>query len=166
MYFSKSNISLSTYLLALLIVTLSSYGCQNEIKKDVQLNNEKEILLKRVQEFNIAFRDGHMEKLEKMITINYLHTNSNSKAIGRNEWLKYLKKRKTELSSGDLVIDKYQMGETEIAIYDDMAIVTAKISFSSIRNNEQKENEFRITNVWIKEASTWKRAGFHDTRIK
>ena len=47
-----------------------------------------------------------------------------------------------------------------------MAIVTAKISFSTIKLGEQKENEFRITNVQVKEEGTWKRAGFHDTRIK
>ena len=73
---------------------------------------------------------------------------------------------RNKLITGSLIVNHYEMNETEVEIYDDMAIVTAKISFSTIRFEEQKENEFRITNVWVKEEVVWKRAGFHDTRIK
>lgn len=132
----------------------------------INIQNEKELLIQRVEEFNLAFRDGDIDKLGSMITDNYTHTNSNSKSIRKSDWLAYLQKRKKELTTGILIVENYEMSESEIEIYDDMAIVTAKISFSSIRAEEQKENEFRVTNVWVKEEGNWKRAGFHDTRIK
>ncbi len=127
---------------------------------------EKEKLLERIEQFNSAFKNGDVEKLESMITDNYLHTNSNSKPIRKKDWIAYLQNRRNELASGELTVDNYKMDETEIEIYSDMAIVTAKISFSSTRSGEQKENEIRITNIWVKEGGFWKRAGFHDTRIK
>ena len=141
-------------------------SCQNENVQKSNLIEEKEKLIERIKEFNIAFRDGEIEKLESMITNNYLHTNSSSKSIRKTDWLNYLGKRKSELITGSLVVENYEMSETDFEIYDDMAIVTAKISFSTIRSDERKENEIRITNVWVKEEGSWKRAGFHDTRIK
>ena len=157
---------LNTVAFCLFLFSTSFHSCKNEIDQKSNLIEEKEKLIERVEEFNTAFRDGEIEKLEVMITNNYLHTNSNSKSIRKNDWVEYLAKRKEELKSGKLIVEDYEMNETEVEIYDDMAIVTAKISFSTIKSDEQKENEFRITNIWVKEKGIWKRAGFHDTRIK
>ncbi len=69
-----------------------------------------------------------------MITDNYVHTNGNSKSIAKVDWIAYLKRRKVALANGDLIVEDYKMDETEIQFYDDMAIITAKISFSSNSN--------------------------------
>ncbi len=150
----------------LFLISLSFCGCKTENNQKANVADEKEVLLQSIEEFNSAFRDCEVEKLESMITNNYVHTNSNSKSIRKVDWITYLHKRKKQLASGELIINNYKMDETEIAMYDDMAIVTAKISFSSTRSGEQKENEIRVTNVWVKKGGRWKRAGFHDTRIK
>ncbi|WP_242155945.1 nuclear transport factor 2 family protein [Aestuariivivens sediminis] len=141
-------------------------NCNNEVTQKFNSQEEKETLIKRIEEFNAAFIDGNVDKLESMITDNYLHTNSSSKVIRKDDWLAYLVKRKNEIESGKLIVKNYKMDETEIEIYDDMAIVTGKISFSTSKLDEQKEHEIRITNIWIKDEGIWKRAGFHDTRIK
>ncbi len=162
----NNRIKLNTVVFCLFIISGSFQCCKNENNLKSNFSEEKEKLIERFEEFNIAFRDGEIDKLEAMITNNYLHTNSNSKSIRKSNWLAYLAKRKEELTSGKLVVNNYEMNETEVEIYDDMAIVTAKISFSTIKSDEKKENEFRTTNVWVKEEGIWKRAGFHDTRIK
>ncbi|WP_242084260.1 nuclear transport factor 2 family protein [Aestuariivivens sediminis] len=141
-------------------------NCNNEVTQKFNSQEEKETLIKRIEEFNAAFIDGNVDKLESMITDNYLHTNSSSKVIRKDDWLAYLVKRKNEIESGKLIVKDYKMDETEIEIYDNMAIVTGKISFSTSKLDEQKEHEIRITNIWIKDKDIWKRAGFHDTRIK
>ena len=150
------------YFLGLILIQ----SCSSKTNNAPGSGEEKEELLARIELFNSAFQKGEVEKLELMITNNYLHTNSSSKSIGRNDWVAYLKKRKKDLANGDLIVDNYKMDETQIEMYDDMAIVTAKISFSSKKYGELKESEIRITNVWVKEGGVWKRAGFHDTRIK
>jgi len=157
---------LNTAVFCLFLFSFFIQNCKNETDTKPSLDEEKENLIERIEEFNSAFKDCKIEKLEAMITNNYLHTNSNSKSIGKADWLTYLANRKTELSSGNLVVKNYKMSETEVKIYDNTAILTAKISFSSIKSGERKENEIRITNVWVKEQGIWKRAGFHDTRIK
>ncbi|GAA4276176.1 nuclear transport factor 2 family protein [Aquimarina mytili] len=132
----------------------------------VAQHTEENTLWKKIQEFNLAFKQGNVEILSAMITENYMHTNSTSKPIDKNTWISYLSKRKKEIESGNLVVHSYEMKEREMQLYDDMAIVSAKISTSSTSNGNRTQNEYRVTNIWIKEENTWKRAGFHDGKIK
>ena len=152
--------------MSLFLILTCLPSCNDKDTQNQDPSLQKEMLLKRVEEFNNAFKLGDIEKLESMITEDYVHTNSNSKSIGKTEWVNYLKKRKAALDDGTLKVENYIMDDTEVVIHDDMAIVTGKISFTSIRSGERKDNEIRITNVWVKEGQEWKRAGFHDTRIK
>ena len=159
-YFNNSFCSL--FILPFLLITACSTPTDTKVNSDA----EKDILLTRIEQFNTAFETGDVKTLESMITDKYVHTNSSAKAIGRDQWVDYLQRRKKDLDSGDLIVGNYALEETEVEIYGDMAILTGKISFSSERSGEQKENEIRITNVWVKEDGAWKRAGFHDTRIR
>ena len=152
--------------LSLFLVLTCLPSCDNKDNQNQDPALQKEILFKRVEDFNNAFKLGDVETLESMITEDYVHTNSNSKSIGKAEWVNYLRKRKAALDEGTLKVENYTMDDTEVVIHDDMAIVTGKISFTSIRSGERKDNEIRITNVWVKDGQEWKRAGFHDTRIK
>ena len=65
-----------------LVLILGAFqSCKNTHHLGSNLAKEKETLLESVEAFNQAFKDGEHEKLEKMITNNYLHTNGNSKSI-------------------------------------------------------------------------------------
>ncbi len=128
--------------------------------------NEETILLETITVFNQAFKESNVAKLESMIVDRYIHTNSTSKPIDKDTWLAYLHKRKEEIETGNLIVHTYDMQETNIQLYDTMAIVSAKISTSNTRNGNLNENEYRVTNIWVKEANSWKRAGFHDGKIK
>ncbi|WP_157637984.1 nuclear transport factor 2 family protein [Flexithrix dorotheae] len=153
--------------LCIVVLLVISQSCSFEKKNTTtSLDKEIEILTQKINEFNQAFNTADLEKLEQMVTENYLHTNGNSKPIRKETWLNYLKKRKRSLESGELKIENYQMTETEIEMYDDMAIVSTRISFISNNSGTEKEQEFRVTNIWVKEGNDWKRAGFHDYRIK
>lgn len=151
--------------LAFLLVLIVFQGCKTETGDKLNSSDEEKILLKSVEEFNLAFKEGNIEQLETLITENYVHTNGNSKSINKTTWLAYLEKRKLEIDNGNLVINSYAIEEVEIELRDDMAIVTGKIVTSSTKSGEYQENEYRITNVWIKEEGNWKRAGFHDGKI-
>ena len=54
----------------------------------------------------------------------------------------------------------------EIEYYKKMAIVTGKVVVSNKDKGEIKNNEYRITNLWVNANGSWKRAGFHDGKIK
>ena len=149
----------------LIVFSLFTLSCTNTDSKSGEDNAQKELLMETVKTFNTAFNEGNIEVLIPMITNYYVHTNSNSKSIGKEDWLAYLAKRKKQLESGELVIKNYEMDEIDVKMYENMAILTGKISFLSISGGMEKQNAYRVTNVWVLEDGRWKRAGFHDTRI-
>ena len=123
---------------------------------------EKDELLKTIETFNAAFAAGNIEAVEPLICDRYLHTNGNSQAIGRSEWLAFFRNRKKEIDSGRLAILKYEMDQVQIELHGNTGIVTARILAVSERDGQLSEDEYRVTNIWVKENGTWKRAGFHD----
>lgn len=138
---------------------------------DKRITNEEsemmtEKLFKAIEHFNAAFQQGNNTVLESMVTENYVHTNGNSKAIGKKDWFNYLSKRENEIKSGNLEVIEYKLDEIEIERYGNMAIVTGKIVVTNKIKESLQKNEYRITNIWVNESGNWKRAGFHDGKIK
>lgn len=127
---------------------------------------DQQKLRQAIESFNTAFKQCDISTLEAMITENYTHTNGNSKSIGKSAWLKYLRSRERDIKSGAIDVLNYEMDEMEIKMHHDMAIVTGKIVVESRREDEVQENEYRITNMWVLESGAWKRAGFHDGKIR
>ena len=122
----KINKSLFCYVFLLALIIFQN--CTTEISQKTSDVEEEKILLERVDEFNLAFKECNIEKLESMITNNYVHTNGSSKSIGKAAWVNYLKKRKKQIGSGDLVVENYEMTDTGLEMYDEIAILTATIT--------------------------------------
>ncbi|MEM9545817.1 MAG: nuclear transport factor 2 family protein [Bacteroidota bacterium] len=152
-------------LIVLFTITVLLNCSPKEVDHNSTNMGEKE-LIQAIEKFNQAFREGNVDLLETMITDNYQHTNGNSKAFGKDSWINYLRKRKKDIESGNLVVNDYIMEESNIERFDDMAIITAKIKVTNTRNTLLSKNEYRVTNIWVVEGGTWKRAGFHDGKIK
>ncbi|MEM7104485.1 MAG: nuclear transport factor 2 family protein [Bacteroidota bacterium] len=131
-----------------------------------KLSSDEGELLKAVHQFNVAFKDSDLAMLDSLTTPNYIHTNGNSRAIRKADWFNYLEKRQSQLSDSTLVVKNYSMDEVRTEIYKDAAIVTAKISVDSDKEGNNSENKYRVTNFWVRENGQWKRAGFHDGKIK
>lgn len=141
-------------------------SCFHQETKHQESDRAKKELLKAIDAFNTAFQTGDVETIASLVTNNYIHTNGNSKAIRKNDWFAYLNKRSQEIELGILEVLTYQMDEVEIELYDNTAIVTGKVSVSNNKEGKIINNEYRITNIWVQEAGQWKRAGFHDGKIK
>ncbi|MDN5203788.1 nuclear transport factor 2 family protein [Fulvivirgaceae bacterium BMA10] len=154
----KQCFSLITLLLVLLI------SCQPS-NKGLSQEEKLETLKRTITEFNEAFKNCNVGKLESLITHDYLHTNGNNNAIEKSDWLNYLKKRKRQIDNGELVVQEYKLLEPNIAMYQNSAILSGKILTKGISQGETFTREIRITNLWVEENGHWKRAGFHDTRI-
>lgn len=139
--------------------------CNNSTSSKEFPQPTKKSLLAAVAKFNQAFKTCDLEILDAMVASNYQHSNGSSQAFGKTSWFTYLKKRKAELDAGILVVDRYEMEDVQVELFDDTAILTAKIVVSSTKAGEKKDNAYRVTNVWVYEAGQWKRAGFHDGKI-
>lgn len=163
---NTTRITTRFYCLFLILIPFMYLNCTHKDHQKENSVKEEKILLERINDFNQAFKENDVERLESMITDSYLHTNGNSKSIDKSSWVQYLNKRKKDIETGDLIVDSYEMEETEIRLYGNVAILTAKVIVVSTRSGDPQKNEFRVTNVWVNEAGNWKRAGFHDGKIK
>ncbi|PRX57678.1 nuclear transport factor 2 family protein [Flagellimonas meridianipacifica] len=144
----------------LVLISIYLLGC--EPKNSVDHN----ALMTSIETFNKAFSEGDLKVLDSMTTANYLHTNGSSKVIGKKGWFNYLEKRSKRLQSGEIEVLNYKLDETKIEYFGNSAIVTGKVSVKVKDSLGSKENKYRITNLWVYENETWKRAGFHDGKIK
>nr|WP_299343712.1 nuclear transport factor 2 family protein [Allomuricauda sp.] len=141
-------------------------GCVNPKQDNNLSEDKKETLLTAINQFNEAFAKGDMTTLESMITENYLHTNGTSKSIVKQDWLNYLKKRTLDIESGIVETVNYEMDEVSFEFYGNTAVVTARITTGVKRNDSIFNNQYRVTHLWVNEEGQWKRAGFHDSKIK
>jgi hypothetical protein len=150
-----------------LILTIgATFNCTRKKEEDTSSEETRKELLKRLDAFNTAFREANVSELTSMITETYLHVNGNSRSIGKKEWLNYLNKRKTDIKSGSLEVLFYRMDEVDIELFENTAFVSARIMVTNKRDTTVQESEYRVTSLWVNQAGSWKRAGFHDTKIK
>lgn len=147
-----------------LVFILFSNACGNKPQKHSE--EQKEELITAIDRFNEAFANSEISVLESMITNNYSHTNGTYEAIDKEKWFQYLKNRSKEIEAGILKVQSYKMNDLQIKYYDNAAIATAKVVTSVIKNEGLSKNEYRVTNIWVYENGSWKRAGFHDGKIK
>ncbi len=146
--------------LILIVLSLCFVNCQQKP------SSKSDELIPTIEKFNSAFAKGNLEVLDSMTTENYLHTNSSSRVIGKTDWFNYLKKRKQKLASGALKVLAYDLEEIKIEHHGNTAIVTGKVKVVTKDSTATKTNQYRITNLWVYEDGSWKRAGFHDGRIE
>ncbi|WP_422862052.1 nuclear transport factor 2 family protein [Flagellimonas sp. W118] len=146
--------------LIIIVLGLCLANCQTK------RSSEPEKLAISIEKFNTAFAEGNLEVLDAMTTENYLHTNSSSRVIGKTDWFNYLKKRNKDLKSGAIEVLQYELDETKIEHHGNSALVTGRVTVVARDSMGTKKNQYRITNIWVYENGTWKRAGFHDGRIE
>ena len=148
----------------LLLFLISNCANQHQLPKNTTLL-EKE-LMAAIKRFNTAFKAGDVATLESMITDDYVHTNGTSSPIGKESWLNYLRKRKQDIEDGEFKVLKYTMSEEQAVFHGHTAIVTAKISVVNEKDKILDLQAYRVTNIWVYQDGSWKRAGFHDGKIK
>jgi len=139
--------------------------CCGSPKGKLLTDREKIALEETIDAFNQAFAVCEVQKLQQLITDNYKHTNGNNPAISRKQWLNYLNRRKAQIESGQLVVNRYELSEREIEFIGNTALLTGKVTVEGVRDSVSFSREIRISNFWVLQEGQWKRAGFHDTRI-
>ncbi|MBO3699186.1 nuclear transport factor 2 family protein [Roseivirga sp. E12] len=137
-------------------------SCQ---QKPAVLGSEKD-LMTTLEYFNTAFAEGDLDYLDKHTTDDYRHTNSSSKAFGKEAWFNYLKTRKKDLTNGVLMVENYEMTEIEVQLHSNSAFVTGVVHTKGNHYSEAFDRKLRVSHYWVFEEGVWKRAGFHDTLIE
>src|SRR5690606_22267652 len=118
-----------------------------------------------IEAFNLAYAQGDVDVLDEMTVDSYLHISGNAAPVRKADWIKYQRLRSDQIRRGEVQMESYTMSETQVDYYDDMSIVTARIDIAYSQSGQRREDAYRVTQVWVKTESGWKRAAFHDTRI-
>ncbi len=147
-------------------VILFFIQCSLQSKSGQTSESDKEKLYTAIEVFNKAFQSGDVQTLNSMITSDYVHTNGSSKSIDGASWINYLEKRSGSIARGKLEVTAYEMDEMEVIFYGDMALVTGRVIVNNKGGQGATKNKYRVTHVWVNESRVWKRAGFHDGKIK
>jgi ketosteroid isomerase-like protein len=117
-----------------------------------------------VSAFGRAFVEADVLYLRSRLTEDYVHINGRSgNVLHRPEWLGWMTSRRAELTSGELIINEYNVDGVMVHIYGETAVVTGIVKSSGIRGGEPFTSRIRFTNVWVRQGGTWLRAAFHDS---
>jgi len=149
-----------------LVLLLFTASCQQNNKVRDAQDPTADQLRETLKAFNNAFATSDLATLDSLTTQNYLHTNSSSQVIGKSAWFNYLKKRDGNVKSGTVEVLEYVLEDPKIEMHHKMAIVTGKVKVVTKDSLGLHRNAYRVTNIWIHDEGKWKRAGFHDGKIK
>ena len=135
--------------------------------KEEPVNYQDDPSLKNsINIFNNAFKIADVKSLDSLLANDYLHTNGTNRAFGKKKWLDYISQRRQDIVSGKLQIIDYAMDQIEIQKYEHTAVVAGRVASTYILDGEEKSSQFRVTHLWVVEDGIWKRAAFHDGKIK
>lgn len=140
------------------------FSCGRAAPETVPAGAEQ--LQQALHAFNTAVGRADADALDSLLTTAYLHTNGNQPAIDKNQWMAYLRSRKAQIDKGLLVIDSYQMVDMKVRLYGQAAVVTGRIVVHGLENGGPFDADYRTSQFWVVEEGQWKRAGFHDARIR
>ncbi len=149
----------------LLAILLGFIAVVPSMSQSTATKTEKEVL-QAIKKFNQAFRQADAALLEAMLTDQYIHSNSGSKVIDKKSWLNYIKKRRKQLDSQTLKVASYQMSEVVMKVYGNTVVVNVLITATGTRHQQAFQSKIRCTQVWVNQQGTWKRAAFHDSKLK
>lgn len=149
--------------LLLSTLLLSSFSLQ--AANDTACNETE--LRNAVARFGEAFKTADTQRLDLLLTDNYIHVNGGSGNIIRKQaWLNWLGSRKSELQTGKYRFTHYQVDVLSVVVQDRVAIVVGEAVSAGQRNEIPFKSKLRFSNTWLCEKGQWRRAAFHDSPLK
>lgn len=132
-----------------------------------QNSGEEHEVREAVSAFGQAYAAADVEALRELLSNDYIHVNGSSgNVLDRETWLDWISRRRGDLDAGRLVVEEYEVGDIEIRIHGETAVVVGSVVSRERRNGEEVENRLRFTNVWIRGEAGWRRAAFHDSSLR
>jgi ketosteroid isomerase-like protein len=124
-----------------------------------------ELLLAAFNELNQAYRTADVDRLESLITADYVHTNGGSPPIGRDQWLDWNRLRAERQASGAWVTETYDVEEVQVRAYGDTALVAGVVRSQGVRDGAATRVAVRFTSFWVFRDGAWRRAAFQDAPL-
>lgn len=128
---------------------------------------EDEVSLKaQLADFNLAFMQADAAALAPMLHDAYQHTNSGSKAFGKQAWLGWIASRRDKVTGSELIYHRYDTQDLKLVMGKEMAVVTGRNIATGVDGGKPFSVDIRFTHVWVWEEGRWQRLAFHDAPAK
>jgi Domain of unknown function (DUF4440) len=116
--------------------------------------------------FSAAFLRADENALNTLLADYYVHTNGGTGSVlDKARWLEYIRKRRAELASGRLRVDRYQSTDVTIRWHGDAAVVSSQVESEGSRDGQPFATRLQVTQVWVRSGGQWRRAAFHDSPL-
>jgi hypothetical protein len=153
-----------SFVLAACVAT--SYGACPETTCVEPDSSSRAALHAALDAFGAAFREADVEALDTLLTVSYMHTNGSSgQVLTKDEWLEFVRRRRADLRSGRLQIHRYETSGVAIRWCSGAAIVSSQVASSGKNNGQSFESRLRVTQLWLRLGTRWRRAAFHDSPL-
>lgn len=155
-------------LIALLLACMmATSGCKAAAGPPAEPDSLRSLALQHaLQSFNAAFRRADSETLDTLLEAGYRHTNGGSGIVlDKAAWLDYIRRRRADLQSGRLRIDRYESLGLAISWYPATAIVSSQVVSEGVQDGVPFSLRLQVTQVWIQRGEQWRRAAFHDSPL-
>lgn len=150
----------------LAVCTATSQGVCPETTCEEPDSSSRAALNVALDAFSAAFRSADTEALDTLLTASYLHTNGGTgQVLGKDEWLEFVRRRRADLRSGRLQIETYETSDVTIRWCSGAAIVSSQVTSGGRNNGRSFESRLRVTQLWLRLGTRWRRAAFHDSPL-
>jgi ketosteroid isomerase-like protein len=151
------------FLVGLIVLGLSISTCArapHEATVTPTPRNEtvEQELMKREQEWNDADLKDDWAAMDGILADDYILTDGNGEVYTKSQC-------KAEYGSEEGRIVALEIDDMKVRAYGDAAVVTMRARIKEMRNGEETNGVFRITNTWIKRAGRWQCVATHSSRM-
>jgi len=150
----------------LAVCAATSYGACPETTCVEPDSSSRAALYAALDAFSAAFRSADAKALDTLLTVSYMHTNGSSgQVLTKDEWLEFVRKRRADLRSGRLQVDRYETSGVAIRWCSEAAVVSSQVISDGRNNGRSFETRLRVTQLWLRLGTRWRRAAFHDSPL-
>ena len=137
------------YALLLFVITATlSFGQSTESNKVNALHKQK-------FEWLIT---GNVDSLNALLApqVNYVHSNG---------WIQNREEVLADMQNGKLQYKAVEVGEAQVSVLENTAVVTGKGTFSGVMNSTAFSVKLLYTEIYVKVSGRWKLAGRHACKL-
>ena len=154
--------TLKMFAAGMMVASITVFGAAlaEEVDREAEVRDA-------VNAFGRAYLEADVPTLKSLLTENYVHVNGRSgNVLNREDWLLWVKSRRSEIENGELVISDYRVEDVNVALDGNTAIVVGMVYLSQTRNGNSRTAKIRFSNTWLYREGEWHRAAFHDSPLR
>lgn len=141
-----------------IVVSVAGLVFGGFILAQTQTHSAEQELIKLENEWAKAWINGDVAFFDRIMADDFTFTSAWGGVITKTDNLARIK-------SGDIVITSYVLGDMEVRVYGDAAVVIGRNELKETYKGEDVSSQNQWTHIWVKLARRWQCVAAHSSRI-